>query len=536
MAVAAAMTAILPPPTFLAAQTPPKLIVMLVVDQMRADYVDRFSADWTGGLARLVTDGAIFTNAAYPYLLTWTCVGHATIATGTFPHTHGVVQNEWPMGDPQQEPWCVDDPRVADIGYSRPAIGGHGPSQLLVPTFADLMRTGRGAHVVAVSLKADAAIMLAGHGGDAVTWISDRLDTLATSSVYAMRPVPAVEAFAKANPIEAYFRRTWDRLLPIERYREADDAIGEVPPLRWTNTLPHVLNGSGLLPDTYFRLQWLRSPFVDDYIGRLAISLVDSMQLGKHATTDVLAISFSATDEVGHVFGPRSQEIHDTVARLDRTIGALFDRLDASVGRDQYVVALTADHGVTPIPEQATREGRDAGRIDPPAIAAKVEARLTATWGRSHYVAALNGTNMNLYFMPGIYDRLRASPAIVDSVVQTIQQTEGVSRVLRSEEIRDATRSIDPIVRAAALSYFPGRSGDITIVPKPGWNATAYPAMHGNATPDDQRVPLVLAGAGIKAGHYSQAVTPADVAPTLAALAGITMPRTEGRVLREALK
>jgi len=280
----------------------------------------------------------------------------------------------------------------------------------------------------------------------------------------------------------------------------------------------------------------LHSPFVDDYVGRFASALVDSMRLGQHEGTDVLAISFSSTDEVGHLFGPRSQEVQDTLARLDRTIGSLLDRLDTAVGRGQYVVALTADHGVTAIPEQAKREGRDAGRLDPDEIVDRVEARLNAVWGRGRYVAGLSGSNMNLYFVPGVYEKLRAAPAVLDSVVQTIQQIGGVSRVFRADDLRTGSTSQDALTRAVALSYFQGRSGDLVLVMKPGWNMTTTPAMHGSATPDDQNVPLILMGSGIKPGQYLQPSTPADIAPTLAVLCGITLPTAEGRVLREALR
>jgi len=516
-------------------RTHPKLAVLIVVDQMRADYVDRFAADWTGGFKRLLTTGAVYTNAAYPYFQTWTCSGHATISTGTFPHTHGIVQNEWPTNDPRQEPWCVDDPRTQDIGYTRAPVGSHSPWQLRVPTFADVMRASEGARVVSVSLKADAAIMLAGHGGDAVTWVSDRLDTLATSTAYTSRPVPAVAAFARANPIEQYAKRTWDRLLPAARYAEADAAVGELPPPGWTSTFPHTLSAAGVLSDADFRVQWQRSPFVDEYVAQLATSLADSFQLGTRATTDVLAISFSATDEVGHLFGPRSQEVHDTLVRLDRTLGALFAHLDAALGAGTYVVALSADHGVTPIPEQARQEGRDAGRIDPVGVAYTVERTLTAAWGQGPYVSAIAGTNMNVYFMPGVAERLRASPQVLDAVVRNVQQMPGVARVFTAGALGSVDQA-DPLARAVALSYFPGRSGEVIVAIKPGWNATTAPAMHGNATADDQRVPLVLAGFGVKPGRYAQAVTPADIAPTLAELCGASMPRTEGRVLREALK
>ena len=503
---------------------------------MRADYVDRFAPDWSAGLKRLVTDGASFRRAAYPYFMTVTCAGHATIGTGAFPRTHGVIQNEWADRNRRSAPWCVDDPLASDIGYGPPAGGGHSGRQLLVPTFADQMRERKAAHVVSVSLKADAAIMLAGHGGDAVTWVNGSLTGWATSSAFTSSPVPAVSRFVGSNSIDAYFKRVWDRLLPVGKYLDADAGVGEGPPPGWNATFPHPLTGRGTTPDVDFRVQWLHSPFVDDYVGRFASALVDSMRLGQHEGTDVLAISFSSTDEVGHLFGPRSQEVQDTLARLDRTIGSLLDRLDTAVGRGQYVVALTADHGVTAIPEQAKREGRDAGRLDPDEIVDRVEARLNAVWGRGRYVAGLSGSNMNLYFVPGVYEKLRAAPAVLDSVVQTIQQIGGVSRVFRADDLRTGSTSQDALTRAVALSYFQGRSGDLVLVMKPGWNMTTTPAMHGSATPDDQNVPLILMGSGIKPGQYLQPSTPADIAPTLAVLCGITLPTAEGRVLREALR
>jgi len=170
---------------------PPKLAVILVVDQMRADVVDRFMKDWTGGLKRLVDEGAWFRQAAYPYLTTVTCAGHATIGTGAFPHVHGIFQNTWWDRETHQVVNCVDDASVTDIGYAANAHGGRSASRLLIPTFADEMRAQRSARVVSLALKDRSAIMLAGHGGDAVTWLSESLDGWATSSAFASRPVVA---------------------------------------------------------------------------------------------------------------------------------------------------------------------------------------------------------------------------------------------------------------------------------------------------------------------------------------------------------
>jgi predicted AlkP superfamily pyrophosphatase or phosphodiesterase len=344
------------------APTRPKLVVLMVVDQMRADYVERFRGDWTGGLKRLVDEGAWFTRAAYPYLTTVTCVGHATISTGALPHVHGIIQNAWYDRELGHSTTCTLDPSATVVSYGTAQKTSESAHFLKVPTLADVMRTEHRAHVATVSIKARSAIMLAGHGADAATWLSDNLDGWMTSSAFSTAPVPAVASFVAEHAIAADLGKPWTRLLPESRYREPDDAPGEAPPPGWTRTFPRSL---GTQNDGAYRGQWERSPYGDAYLGRFAAALVDSLQLGRHEATDVLGVSFSSPDLVGHSFGPDSQEIHDMYAHLDQTIGALLDHLDSTVGRGNYVVALSADHGVTPIPEQLAARGMDAGRLDP---------------------------------------------------------------------------------------------------------------------------------------------------------------------------
>lgn len=515
---------------------PPRLAVILVVDQMRADYVDRFQRDWTAGLKRLVTNGAWFRNAAYPYLGTVTCAGHATISTGAYPHVHGLAANQWWDREARRQMACTEDPSATNIGYDGPGKEHNSGYRLNVPTFADVMRTERGAHVVTLSIKARSAIMLAGHGADAVTWMSDPLDVWLTSTAFSAAPVAAVKSFIAANPVDADFGKTWTRVLPAPRYREKDDGEGERPPPGWTSTFPHELKGTAGKADASFRVQWDISPYADAYLGRMAAALVDAMQLGRHATTDVLGVSFTATDRIGHKFGPRSQEIQDQLARLDRVIGTLLDHLDASVGRDKYVVALSADHGVTPIPEQLVRAGADAGRVQPADVVERIEAKLRPALGPEPHVAMLDGRDMNLYFTPGVYEKLVASPSLLAEVVKAIESVPGVRRAYRAAQLRHPQPSSDPWLRPAALSYVEGRSGDIVIALKPRWISSTEAATHGVATPDDQRVPILLMGAGIKRGRYDQPASPADIAPTLAALCGITLPSAEGSRLRPALR
>lgn len=539
------------------AATPPKLVVILVVDQMRADYVNRFQSDWTSGLKRLVTQGAWFSQAAYPYLTTDTCAGHATVATGAFPHVHGIIQNAWWDRESRRQTACTEDPRAFDIGNGAPLRGGDSAHRLQVPTFTDRMRIERAARVVSLSLKDRSAVMLAGHGADAVTWLSSSLDRWMTSSVYAAGPVPAVQEFTESNPIARDYGKTWSRLLPASRYEGPDDGLAEAPPRGWTRTFPHALTGIGDKPDASFLAQWERSPFADAYVGRFATALVESMQLGRHAGTDVLSVSFSSPDLVGHAFGPHSHEVQDMYAHLDRTIGTLIERLDALIGSDGYVVALTSDHGVTPIPEQLVADGRDAGRINAGVINQAIQQQLRATVGADEHGTQVNGndtdfglvvatvggeryvTRVNgndVYFEPGVYANLRTSPAILDAVVAAIVATPGVQKVFRAEEVRGAVTASDPLLRAAALSYFPGRSGDLILVPKAGWMFSTAGTTHGTVNADNQRVPILFFGRGIKPGRYTEAATPADIAPTLAAICGIAMPAAEGRVLRSALR
>lgn len=514
------------------ATAPPKLAVLIVVDQMRADYVDRFRRDWRAGLHRLLTEGAWFSNAAYPYLTTVTCAGHATISTGAFPRVHGIFQNAWYDRDARKLIACTEDADSRAVGYGVRGERGGSSHWLLVPTFADQMRSQRGAHVVTLSLKARSAIMLAGQSGDAVTWLSAALDGWQTSSSFAPLPVPAVKSFVDANPIDADFGKTWTPLLAPAQYENQDGGEGEDPPDGWTPLFPHVLKGKGK-PDDDFHDQWQHSPFADAYLGRFATALVQSLQLGKHEGTDVLGISFSSPDIVGHSFGPDSQEVQDVYAQLDRTLGELFDRLDALVGRNQYVIALSSDHGVASLPEQRRKAGDNAGYLRPTRVRQMVERVAQAAAGPGRYVARVSGNDV--YFAAGVDDKLHARPGVLAAVIAGLEKQPGIARAFQAEQLRDGAGSSDVLLRAAALSYVPRVGGDLVLVPKHGWTHGERGTSHGTANAYDQRVPLMLMGAAVRPGEYREAATPADIAPTLAALCGIALPHAEGRALRSAL-
>lgn len=502
----------------------PKLVVLLVVDQMRADYVDHFGGRWKRGLRRLLDRGSQFTQAPYPYWNTVTCPGHATIATGAFPATHGMILNAWWDRAAGKQVNCTDDATVSSVTATGTRPSGDSLRNLQVATLADEMRAqlGPATRVVTLSLKERSAINLAGHGGDAVVWFSRGVWT--TSTFYAEKLPGFVERYQQDHPVEASLGKPWTKLLPESAYLYADDGVGEVPPPGGTRTFPHPISTVN---------HWRESPFSDAALGDLAQAAVKELHLGQGPGTDFLAVSFSALDLVGHDYGPRSHEVQDVLARLDVTIGSLLNFLDRAMGARNYAVALTADHGVAPIPEQVRAEGKDAGRIrmDDFAGVAKV---LESYFGPGRHIERILYTEM--YLAPGIYARLQTNPEAMQRVEKEILKVPGVWRVYRGEELAGRKADEDRATRAAALSYFPGRSGDLIILSKLHWLMSNAATTHGTGHPYDTRVPVILMGRMFRPGQYLAPVTPADIAPTLASVLGIPMAQADGRVLAEALR
>jgi predicted AlkP superfamily pyrophosphatase or phosphodiesterase len=555
--LAAGIAALLLAATALSAQAPkhaaakkaatlvrPRLVVVLVVDQMRADYVDKFRGQWKAGLKRLVEEGAWFRTAAYPYASTETCVGHATISTGAFPASHGMVANAWWDREQQKMVTCTSDPEVKNSAYAGGTTkGGDSAWRMQLPSFAEELKfqTGGATRVVAFSLKARSAITLAGHKADAVTWFDSESGSWVTSPPYGT--MPFVEDFVKKHPVAEDYGKTWALSLPEASYLYEENITDAATVPGWDTTFPHPLRGKegSSSPDVAFYWEWGTSPFADTYLTRIAEAAVDSLGMGRSGGTDYLGVAYSPVDYVGHTFGPRSWEIQDILVRLDRDLGELFTHLDQKVGRGNYVVALTADHGVAPIPADMRKTGFDAGILSLAELKDRLEKALEPFNFAKPSIARIAGNE--LYFSEGVYGQLKQDPAAMKAVIDAAETMPGVRAVYRAEEL-SGDRTFSQTRTAVELNYYAGRSGDLYILQKPYWltessaegSKRSTGAGHGTPYYYDQRVPLIFMGLGIQQGEYFGEVTPADIAPTLGALTGITLAVHDGRVLAEALQ
>jgi predicted AlkP superfamily pyrophosphatase or phosphodiesterase len=522
----------------------PKLVVILVVDQMRADYVEKFGQQWTGGLRRMVDQGAWFREAAYRYAATETCVGHSTISTGALPASHGIIGNEWFDRDSQKSMTCTEDPKVKNVGYAGAAVeGGDSAVNMLLPAFSNELKfqSGSGTRVVTFSLKARAAITLGGTNADAVTWYDVTNGAWLTSSAYPVAPF--VENFVKAHPVAADYGKTWTAMLPASAYLYDSTAVGAKFAAESGAALPHPLHGAAgsTAADKLFYLQWQASPYADTYLTKMADDAVDQLGLGQRGGTDFLGVSFSSPDYVGHAFGPRSWEIQDVLAQLDRDLGEFFAHVDQKVGRGNYVVALTADHGVAPIPDDMAKARVSAGWFKVDDLRTAVSGALEANGYPKDSVAAVMGPD--IYFAPGVYDRLQSEPKAMQAVMTAILRVPGVANVYTAEELENPPVMQNNIFMAEANSFLKSRSGDLLVAPDPffPWDFSTptrprqYGATHGTPYYYDQHVPVLFMGYGIEAGEYFGAVAPADIAPTLAALCGITLATRDGHVLAQAM-
>lgn len=506
----------------------PALVVLVVVDQMRADYPARYGRRWTQGLKRLFERGTVYDEAHYPYLNTVTCAGHATLATGAFPKTHGIIMNQWFDREAQAVRTCTADRAVTTYTYGRDGeSAGHSAAALRVPTLAERLRERwPDSRAVTVSLKPRSAIMMAGKGATAVTWYEGGWQS---STAYGP-PSAAMATIVARHPIEALRNAVWTRLFRASAYQGVDDGIGERPEKGRDRQFPHPLSESGADPAKL----WEESPYSDDALGDIAAAAIRRFELGQRGAVDFLGVSFSSTDFVGHAFGPESHEVQDTLARLDRTVGQLLATLDRAVGRGRYVLALSADHGVVGVPEAAKAAGRSAGRVPSARVRATVEKAL-AGLAPGPLVARAEYTQ--IYLTPAAREALTA--ATVAPALDALRAVPGIAGAVWAGALDAPSPGLSPEITAAIRAgHVPDRSGDIVIVPAPNWifvlgasDTDGDATTHGSPYPYDQHVPLVFFGGPFQSGHRPERVTPADLAPTLAVVAGVPYTGTEGRAL-----
>nr|MBA3296242.1 alkaline phosphatase family protein [Acidobacteriota bacterium] len=410
-----------------------------------------------------------------------------------------------------------------NIGYTGTPVGGESAVTLLVPTLADRIGERAGGRTVGLSLKPRSAITLLGSHPTSVVWFDDRTGWTTSTAFTKTRNEWLVD-FLATRPHSADIGKVWDRLLPPGAYTGVDAGAGERTPQGWTTSFPHALSST---EGAAFTPQWQRSPFADEYLGRMAAASVDALTLGNGPGTDFLAVSFSSLDLVGHQFGPASHEVQDMVLRLDRTIGTQLDHLDRVVGRGRYVVALGSDHGVGPLPEQS-----GAGRQSGDQALAAIDRALVPFFGPGKY--AVHSAYTDIYLAPGVLEELKGNDQATAAVLDALRAMPGVAHAFRADEISgpEMRTSADPVKRAAALSHYPARSGDLIIVPKEHWMlSTSSATTHGTLYAYDQRVPIIFYGPGVPAGTRDDAATPADIAPTLAVLAGVRFEAPDGKPL-----
>jgi hypothetical protein len=513
----------------------PRLVVVIVIDQFRPDYLQRFRPNFgLGGFNLFLRRGAHYTEAAYQHATTLTCPGHAAILTGTHANVNGIVANQWYDRTTRRQEYCAADSSAGLIGSSLP---GRSPRNLIGSTVGDELRRSNGrSRVITIAGKDRSAIMLGGHRADAAYWMED---SLFVTSTYYMNEVPGwVQRFNASGRVSGNSGKSWDRLLPRAAYAimGPDDVAAEENVAGMGRVFPHPLP-----PDSSPRFAdaFRSSPYQDEVLLEFARAAVEEEHLGQDDAPDLLGISLSANDLIGHAYGPNSHELMDVTVRTDRLLGEFFRFLDRHVGLGQVLMVLTADHGVAPLPEMAKASRAGGRRLDPATIAAAVDSAMRARFGSAPAPSWL------IYMTsPWIYLNLQALQrrgisiqAAENTARDAVRRVPGVHRAFTATELRrqrDARTVSGPV-----LSFYPDRSGNIYYELKPFVIATSDSTgtTHGSPWSYDTRVPLLWLGAAVKRGTYRGPASIADVAPTLSFLLGVDQPAdARGRVLSEMLR
>lgn len=535
----------------------PRLILQVTVDQLRGDlpwrYYDRLGK---GGFRFLLDEGTVFADAHHGHANTETIVGHTTLATGAHPAAHGMIGNLWFDRETGKQVYNIEDPNhrllTAGAGVDKKteidptqkvaSTDGRSPAAILVSTFSDelALNTAGRAKIFGVSIKDRGAVSMAGHAGKAF-WFSKATGEWVTSSYYYDRYPEWVTAFNKAIPTQRYAQESWELLHDRSSYLfgDADDQPWETALPGYGRVFPHPFGDAG---SKLFTTLLTISPAGDDMTLAFAKALVINEQLGRDDVTDYLAVSFSSTDYVGHVFGPSSLESEDNILRLDRTLGELFSFIDEQIGLEKTLIVLSADHGAPEAPGYLNSLGIPGGYVHPD------------RWEKTSAFQTLKkkfGIGQELiqkYVHPYLYlnskviqDKDLDKAALERAVAAELVKFPDVALAVSSTAMREGDLPDTPIHRAILNNFNPSRSGDIFVVFAPNrfindFDGLDVAVTHGSPWGYDTYVPILFGGYGVPAQRIVRRVETIDIAPTLAAIAHVKPPSgATGRVLTEAL-
>jgi len=535
----------LTPPAFAQREVrQPRLVLVLVVDQLRADFLTRYRDHFgNNGFRRLMDNGAHFANAHFSFGAPSTAAGHATIATGRLPRQHGVVDNQWLQG--QVNPALRSaffDPEARILVGPGGRTEGRSPRNLIGATLGDQLKlTNRAARVFSISLKDRAAIALGGKNPDGAFWWDLNTGHFVTSNYY-MAEMPAyVRDFNSNRWADRFTNNRWDRLLAQSAYA----LLQPLDPAWMTQTeglgpaFPHAIPRVTGAPTREYYTAVMHTPFGNEVVLELARRVLVSERLGTDDATDLLCVSLSSFDAAGHLFGPDSAEMMDFTVRTDRQIGAFLDAVDRAVGLNRCIVVLTADHGVTTAPRLAATVGLNGGRIDLTAVIKNLNEKLSGVASlpdrHAHIIAA---SVPWLFWDPAVMALEQEQRVkLLAAAQQRLRAIDGVSDVFTVTDLDGPAPMPSDVSRYLAWrSYFPGRAGELYMQLAPYWNTREGDfAGHNSGYNHDRHVPIVIMGGLVRPGRYFTEADPADIPVTLAAMLGIEPPLgAVGRVLAEA--
>ncbi len=503
----------------------PRLLLLISVDQLRYDYLERLRSEFRGGLGRLLREGVSFDNAFHAHAVTTTGPGHASLATGTYPSRSGIVNNQWFDRRSGEVVNCVEDPDAEALDSRQP---GRSPRRLLVDTLADWVAAADSeSRVFGASRKDRSAVLPAGHRADGAFWYDSDNGQFVTSTHYMDSYPEWMRKFRERRWPDQFFGTAWTPL-PVSREVARQARFEELSHGDFADRFPRVLGGLSLAPDGYYYSRFGASPLMDQYLAEFARALIEGEDLGGDGSLDVLTLSFSALDSVGHEFGPNSPEVLDTLLRLDATLGELLEFVDRRVGPGRTVVALSADHGVVPLPEYQARSRLPGTRFRTEDVLCfqRAARALEKRYGQDEWF--LRGFYLN-YEAIGRRNLLRSE--VEAALAASLEQCEAVQQVWTRTRLEDPATDEDSFGRLYRNSFHPERSADLLPQWKEFWlTYSGRGTSHGSPYDYDRHVPLVLSVPGLSPRRIADPVETVDLAPTLASLLGLTPAATlDGR-------